>query len=171
MAAGAIAAMDLGRLDERTTANVGSIRGGRATNVVTARCDVTGECRSLERDRVESVRAAMDEAMRSSAARFGGRVEIAWHLEYEGFESAQDSREIELVSAAIRDAGREPSTYRTGGGSDANVFAAMGVPTLALACGMTGVHGTNEEISVDDLSVLARICEAAVRRMAKRDNA
>jgi len=167
MAAEAIAAMQLGRLDARTTANVGSIKGGRATNVVTARCDITGECRSLDRDRVESVRLAMDSAMRASAERAGGTVEVLWHLEYEGFESEQDSREIRLVAEAIRDVGREPNTYRTGGGSDANVLAVMGVPTLALACGMTGVHGTNEQITVDDLEALARICEAVVVRMAE----
>jgi tripeptide aminopeptidase len=55
MAASAIESMELGRLDARTTANVGSIKGGRATNVITARCDLTGECRSLDRDRVERV--------------------------------------------------------------------------------------------------------------------
>jgi tripeptide aminopeptidase len=167
MAASAISAMELGRLDERTTANIGSIRGGRATNVVTARCDVTGECRSLDRDRVEAVRAAMDRAMRSSAERHGGSVTIDWHLEYEGFEFPTTCPTIDLVSEAIRDAGREPATYHTGGGSDANVLAAMGVPTLALACGMTGVHGTAEQISVEDLCALARICEAVVARMSR----
>lgn len=171
MAADAIASMELGRLDDRTTANIGSIRGGRATNVVAARCEVTGECRSLDRDRVESVRSAMDDAMRSSAERFGGSVEVTWHLEYEGFECSEECREIELVSAAMRDASRDPSTYRTGGGSDANVLAAMGVPTLALACGMAGVHGTNEQIAVADLQALTHICEAVVARMAEAGSA
>ncbi len=105
--------------------------------------------------------------MLASAEQFGGSVEVCWHQEYEGFEFPTDSREIELVSAAIRDAGCEPTTYRTGGGSDANVLATMGVPTLALACGMSGVHGTSEQIKVADLRSLARICEAVVDRMAR----
>lgn len=167
MAADAISAMEIGRLDARTTANVGSIKGGRATNVITARCDITGECRSLDRERVEAVKAAMDAAMRASAEKYGGSVDIDWNLEYEGFEFPEDSREIALVSAAIRDAGCEPSTYRTGGGSDANVLAQMGVPTIALACGMSGVHGTDEQIAVADLLALARICEAVAGRMAE----
>jgi tripeptide aminopeptidase len=167
MAAHAIDAMQLGRLDERTTANVGSIRGGRATNVVTARCDMTGECRSLDRERVEGVRAAMDTAMKASAERFGGSVDVCWHLEYEGFEFPTECPQIDLVSAAIRDAGCEPTTYHTGGGSDANVLATLGVPTLALACGMTGVHGTSEQITVADLCSLTAICEAVVGRMAR----
>ncbi len=72
MAADAIGRMELGRLDAGTTANVGSIEGGGATNVIAARCALTGECRSLDRERVESVRSAMDFAMRSAAAEHGG---------------------------------------------------------------------------------------------------
>lgn len=167
MAADAVSSMRLGRLDDQTTANVGSIRGGRATNVVTARCDMTGECRSLDRDKVEETRSEMDAAMRASAEKYGGSVDIAWNLEYEGFEYPEDARELEVVSAAIRDAGCVPSTYRTGGGSDANVLAALGIPTIALACGMTGVHGTNEQIAIADLQALARICEAVVARASQ----
>ncbi len=166
MASHAIAAMPLGRLDRRTTANVGSIRGGRATNVVAARCDITGECRSLDRDRVERVRATMDAAMRDSADAFGGSVEVVWHLEYEGFECREDSPEIEAVSAAIADAGLVPSTFTTGGGSDANVLAARGRRVLALGCGMSGVHGTDEQLAIEDLNALARICVEVAGRMS-----
>jgi tripeptide aminopeptidase len=128
---------------------------------------MTGECRSLDPDRVQSVRDAMDAAMRTAATDAGGSVEISWNLEYSGFESSVDSQEIALVSTAARDVGREPSTFSSGGGSDANVLAALGVPTLALACGMKGVHGLSEEIAVDDLCALARICEAVAFRMAR----
>ena len=167
MAADAIASMELGRLDARTTANVGTIKGGRATNVITARCDITGECRSLDRERVERVKVSMDDVLHLSAEKFGGTVDVLWNLEYEGFEFAEDGAEVALVSQAIRDAGCVPSTYRTGGGSDANVLAGLGVPTLALACGMRGVHGTEEQIAVADLEAITRICVAVALRMAR----
>jgi len=166
MAADAISTMPFGRLDARTTANVGSIKGGRATNVVAARCEITGECRSLDRERVEAVKAEMDAAMHAAAEKFGGRVDVSWKLEYEGFEFPTDSPEIALVSAAVRDVGLVPSTYLTGGGSDANVLAALGVPALALACGMTGVHGTDEQMAVADLQTMVCVCEAVAYRMA-----
>ena len=47
-AARAIAAMRVGRLDERTTVNVGTIAGGSAMNVVPERCSVLAEVRSLD---------------------------------------------------------------------------------------------------------------------------
>lgn len=169
MAAEAICKLPIGRLDESTTANVGSVRGGTATNVIAARCEVTGECRSHDRSRVEALKSEMDAIIVEAATSAGGTVEIRWHLEYEGFGLAEDDEAVELVKAACGDAGLEASTFKTGGGSDANIIAALGVPTLALACGMSGVHGTNEQISVADLEALGRLCVAVARRMADRE--
>jgi len=166
MATDAVQRMRLGRLDEATTANVGTIRGGTATNVIPAQVDMTGECRSLDREVVETVRAEMTEAMRAAAEALGGSVDVAWKLEYEGFSYAEDDPLVTLVSAAVRDAGYEPSTYRTGGGSDANVLAGKGVPVLAMAAAMSGVHSTHEQLVVADLQALTAICVAVARRLA-----
>ncbi|MDP1793686.1 MAG: M20/M25/M40 family metallo-hydrolase [Acidimicrobiales bacterium] len=166
MAAEAVGRMELGRLDSGTTANIGTIEGGGATNVIAARCGLTGECRSLDRERVESVRSAMDFAMRSAAAEYGGSVEITWTREYEGFTASEDDPAVTLVSAACADAGLAPRLYTTGGGSDANVFAATGVDTLALACGMSDVHSTEERLAVADMNALTELVLAVARRMA-----
>ncbi len=48
-ATAAIATMDLGRLDDETTANIGVIDGGTAPNVVAGRCHVEGEARGARR--------------------------------------------------------------------------------------------------------------------------
>ena len=69
-AAHAIAAMPHGRIDEQTTANVGSIDGGSgSTNVVPERCRLLAEARSLDPERVEEVVAAMIDAVHDGAAR------------------------------------------------------------------------------------------------------
>jgi tripeptide aminopeptidase len=166
MAADAIGRMALGRIDEITTANIGTIAGGSATNVVAPTCTVTGECRSRARDRVERVREAMDAAMRAAAHDAGGTVEVSWTLEYEGFTLAPDDPAVALVAAACADVGVEPRLFATGGGSDANVLAALGVPTLVLSCGMTKVHTVDEELPVADLDRLVDLLGAVVRRAA-----
>ncbi len=67
-AAHAIAAMPHGRIDEQTTANVGSIHGGSgSTNVVPERCCVLAEARSLDPQRVEAVVALMIDAVQDGA--------------------------------------------------------------------------------------------------------
>lgn len=169
MAAEAIGKLPIGRLDERTTANVGTINGGTATNVITASVKITGECRSLDRARVEALKSEMDSAMVEAATRGGGEVVVVWTLEYEGFSLDPGSHAIEVVRDACEDAGLEPRLYTTGGGSDANIISSLGVPTVALGCGMTGVHGTGEQIDVVDLMDLCELCVAAVYRLGRRE--
>jgi tripeptide aminopeptidase len=171
VAADAISRIRIGWVDECTTANVGTITGGTATNVIAAQAVLTGECRSRDRDRVEAVRDEMDAALRAAAEEGGAHVEIEWHLEYEGFDVAEDSHLVRIVSDACRLVGLEPLTMVTGGGSDANVLAALGVPTLALSCGMQGVHGVNEQIEVVDLEALASLCVAVGEVLGSRAEA
>jgi tripeptide aminopeptidase len=163
MASSAIERMELGRLDARTTANIGSIEGGSATNVVAPTCAVTGECRSLDAARVEEVRVAMNAALEEAAAAYGGAVEVAWTLEYRGFSVAEDAEAIALVEKACADIGVEPHLFATGGGSDGNIIAALGVPTLVLASGMSKVHTTDEELEVAELERLADLLVAVAR--------
>jgi tripeptide aminopeptidase len=165
MAAHAVCGMPFGRIDESSTANVGSIEGSGPTNVVAPSARLAGECRSLDRQKVEAIRSSMHTVMEDSAATFGGTVDLSWTLEYEGFALAPDASAVGIVSAACRRIGIPPTTFSTGGGSDANVIAALGVPTVALSCGMTGVHGTQEEIAVADLETLTEICVAVARQL------
>jgi tripeptide aminopeptidase len=167
MAAAAVEGMDLGRLDAGTTANIGTIAGGRATNIVAPTCELTGECRSLDAERVEEVREAMDAAMRAAAADFGGTVDVAWKLEYRGFVAAEGSPALALVEGACRDIGIEPRRFATGGGSDGNIISAHGVPTLVLSSGMSKVHGVEEELAVVELERLADLIAAVLARAAE----
>ncbi len=166
MAAEAITAMRLGRLDERTTANVGTIGGGTATNVVPSEVTVTGECRSLDDERVETVRGEMDDAMRAAASAHGGRVETVWTREYGAFMVPADAPAIEAVRSACADLGIESRLFTTGGGSDASIFASTGTPTLVLSCGMENVHSVDERIAVDDLEALAALVRAVIGRIS-----
>lgn len=160
MAADAIGRMELGRLDEHTTANIGTIAGGNATNVVAPSCVVTGECRSLDAGRAVQVRDEMDRAMRDAAAAAGGTVTLEWDHAYSAFNASVDSAGVRAVMRACEAIGVTPRTYTTGGGSDANVFATLGIPTLVLGTGMTDVHSTGETLEVAQLERLADLLVA-----------
>ncbi|MDO8915412.1 MAG: M20/M25/M40 family metallo-hydrolase [Coriobacteriia bacterium] len=164
MACEAVAAMRIGRIDDETTCNIGRIEGGGATNVVTAACVLTGECRSLDAVKAEAIRIEMDTAMSTSAAAHDGTVRILWTKEYDGFRFADDDPLVVLVSDACREAGLTPRLFQTGGGSDGNALSAKGLPSLVLASGMTNVHGTGESVRVEDLEALTRLLLATIER-------
>ncbi|MDO9556798.1 MAG: M20/M25/M40 family metallo-hydrolase [Coriobacteriia bacterium] len=164
MASRAISSMELGRLDAETTANIGTVHGGSATNVVAPTCEVTGECRSLDHEHAGVVRDAMDAALHAAADELGGSVKITWKLEYRGFRFADDAPEIALVSDACADIGITPRLFRTGGGSDGNILSAKGAPTLVLSSGMTDVHSVDESLELRQLALLVDLLEAVIYR-------
>lgn len=162
MAAAAVAAMPLGRIDEATTANIGFIEGGSATNVVPDACTLSGECRSLYDERAEAQKAAMTEALEAAAARFGGTVDVGWTKSYGAILLDEEDELVQGIVRAARAAGLEPRFQRSGGGSDANVLAACGVRPVTLGVGMAAFHSADEHIAVADLEGTARLVEALI---------
>lgn len=108
MAASAIDRMELGRLDEATTANIGLIEGGREVNVVADHCVLAGECRSLREQRADEVRDAMTVALEQAAERFGGTVDVEWRVDYGAVLYDEDDPLVQDVARAACAAGLEP---------------------------------------------------------------
>lgn len=156
-AARAIARMELGRLDEETTANVGVINGGVATNIVPDHCVVRGECRSLDEGKLARLLAAMVDDLEMGAAEVGVDVDIDLVHEYTGYSLTGRSPIVRLSKAAVAAAGLTPALVTSGGGSDANVFNVRGIPTVNLDCGMTSVHTADESLALVDLVHLSRV--------------
>jgi tripeptide aminopeptidase len=163
-AARAIASMRLGRLDDETTANVGTIEGGSALNIVPDLCVVRAECRSHDEAKLAQVAAGIVDALERGAAEVGVDVDIDMVHGYRAFALAPRSPIVRLAKAAMTELGVESRLLASGGGSDANVFNARGLPTVNFDCGMTNVHTPDEHISLDDLERLVRLVEVLVRK-------
>ena len=165
MAAEAISNMQLGRIDEETTANIGIIQGGRATNIITDKVVIEGECRSLDRDKLQTQQAHMVACCEEAAKKFGGQAEVIVKENYPGILLDPESVPVKLEEAAARKIGMEPELIKIGGGSDANIFNGYGIPSTVLGVGMQNVHSTEEYITVSAMmtaveAVLAIIEEA-----------
>src|SRR5918998_1599016 len=75
IAAEAIAEMKLGRIDDETTANVGVIRGGEATNIITNLVTLRGEARSLDDAKLDAQTQHMVKCLEDAAAKYEVTVE------------------------------------------------------------------------------------------------
>jgi len=120
-AARAVAAMTLGRIDEATTANVGLISGGVATNIVPEHCRVEAEARSREPARLSAQIADMLAAVNEAATLVGVDVVTSVVEEYAAFDIEPEALPVRLAWRALEAVGLEPSLGATGGGSDVNV--------------------------------------------------
>jgi tripeptide aminopeptidase len=171
-AAEAIAGMRLGRLDDETTANLGVIQGGLASNIVPDTVVVRGETRSLSVAKLEAQAAHMRERFEAAVAgrsvvvgdsvhRAQAKVEV--HRQYDALDVREDASIVRLVRAAAAERGRHCRTRATGGASDANVFAARGIEIANLGCGMREIHTVNEWVDLKDVVVTAELVLETIR--------
>ena len=150
-AARAIAALELGRLDDGTTANVGSIAGGGpGTNVVAEHASFEAEARSLDEERVEGVVAAMVDAVHDAANEpaCACDVDVDVRRVFTGYRHTGTQASVVAAEAALRACGHTPSRIVTGGGSDANALEAQGLPVTNLANGTERNHEPTERVTV-----------------------
>jgi len=166
VAAEALVDMPLGRIDEETTANFGTIKGGTATNIVPDLVELRGEARSRQLAKLEVQTAAMVEALRAAAQRYGATVDVDVVRQYEGYTLAETDPIISVLVAACRAVGVEPDLVPTGGGSDANIFGAAGIQVANLSPGMSKVHTTEECIAVSDMVRCAEIALSCIQSLA-----
>jgi tripeptide aminopeptidase len=150
-AARAIAAMQIGRLDEATTSNVGEIQGGTAANVVAERCRVVLEARSLDDARAGEVVSSMVDAATEAASDLECDVETSVERLFRGYKLARNAPVAEAAAEALRQAGIEPVYINTGGGSDANALIAADLPVLNVANGTERNHQPDESVTVGAL--------------------
>jgi tripeptide aminopeptidase len=150
-AAKAIDRMSLLRIDKETTANIGTIKGGRATNIVCPEIVITAETRSHNNNKLDTQTNHMIDCFREAAQKLGAETIIDVKNEYAAYEIDEGDGFTNFIIRAGKRLNIDMKTKASGGGSDANNLNANGIKALNLAVGMTNVHTLEEKIAVNDL--------------------
>ncbi len=166
-AGAAIAQMKLGRLDEETTANIGVVEGGTASNVVPGHCRLLGEARSVDGERAAATVGEMVDACTWAGGEHGCDVDIEVTEMFRGYRADPSSTAVAVAERALRRVGREPSRVATGGGSDANALIAAGYECVLLANGTEANHTPEESVSAAAITEMLAVCEAAITEAAE----
>lgn len=169
IAAKAIAKLPLGRIDEETTANIGSFEGTGPTNIVCDWVEILAEARSLQADKMEKQVNLMKETFKATAEKMGGRAEVDVEVMYPSFKFEDGDHVVEVAKKAAEKIGRPCELLKSGGGSDANVIAGLGIPTVNLAVGYEEIHTTNEKMPIEELNKLAEMVLAIIEVVNKSE--
>ncbi len=148
---------------QRGASNVGVIRGGDATNVVTDHVQIRAEARSHQPRFRQRIIAQIERAFRNAAAEVRnadgktGSVQIEGRLDYESYRLAKSEPCVQAAAAAVRAIGREPELAVTNGGLDANWLVQHGIPTVSLGCGQLAPHTVHDAVLVPDFEDACRV--------------
>ncbi len=158
LASKAISQMKLLRVDEATTANIGSIHGFGSTNVV---CDLVTahlEIRSLIRDgafeHLRHIRQCCDEACTQG----GGTFSLEYEISYNGYQIGA-SEAVLLFQQTCTACNIPYSEISSGGGSDVNVLRAHNIDAILLGVGYEKAHSTEERISIQEIEKLVSVAD------------
>ncbi|HKE79830.1 MAG TPA: M20/M25/M40 family metallo-hydrolase [Solirubrobacteraceae bacterium] len=149
-AAKAIVAMPQGRIDDETTANVGTIAGGvGGTNVVPEHCWFDAEARSLSDATVEALVAEMVDHCHDAANDPACECDLDLAVErlFSGYRHRTSAPGVVAAEGALRACGYTPRRVLSGGASDANAFEAKGFHCTNIANGTEHNHETRERVS------------------------
>ncbi len=166
-AAAAIASMRLGRIDDATTANVGTIEGGTAANVVAERCSVELEARSLDDEVAGRLIGEMVDHCSAAASDAECDVETVVEQLFRAYRLPRTAAPVQAAAGALEGLGIEPTYVTTGGGSDANALIAAGLPVLNVANGTERNHQPDESVTVEALETMLDVTLAIVDRAAE----
>ena len=160
VAAKGIANMNLLRIDEETTCNIGTIKAEYATNIVPDRVSLIAEVRSRNFDKLNAQAAHIRDCLQAACDEAGAKLEIELRTNYVSYLVPEGSDTVKMVLDAAERIGVKGFTALGGGGSDANIFNRNGIEAVVLGTGMTKVHTTEETLKVSNLNNIAELAYA-----------
>lgn len=166
IAAKAITSMKLGRIDFETTANIGTIEGGTATNIVMEHVRMVAEVRSINSESCEAQIKHMKDLFEKTTAEMGGTISIKVDIKYGGYHFDAETNVVKIATKAMATLGITAKHETSGGGSDANIFNEQGKETTNLSIGYEKIHTVHEYIPIHELEKAAAVAYEIVKHVA-----
>lgn len=166
VASDAIYNMNLGRIDEETTCNVGTFKGGLATNIVPELVEIMAEVRSRNEAKLHAQIKHMADGFEAAADKWGAKAEVEVNHSYPALNVAADDPAVLWAMQAVESIGVKPRLEATGGGSDGNILAGKGLTSVVLSVGMEKVHSKDEYIKIEQLAKGAELVLAIIQQVA-----
>lgn len=153
----AISNMHLLRIDEETTANIGTFKAEFAPNIVPDKAVIGGEIRSRSNEKLEAEVAHMEKCLKDACEKYGAQLSFTKKKSNEAYKNPVDCTAIQMYQAAAAKHGVELQIEGAGGASDANVYNAKGIQCIVVATGDADNHTQQETCNIDTVNKCAEI--------------
>ncbi len=151
VAADAISLMPMGRIDEETSMNVGTITGGLGTNIVPDKCVVKGEVRSFSHEKAKRQAELIKKQFERSCSAAHATLDFDVYAPAKAYETPLDHPVVTRFERACNKLKLPVSLIKTFGGSDNNVIAQHGIAGIVVANAMKNIHACDEFTTVEEL--------------------
>lgn len=167
IAAMAISNMKLLRIDEDTTANIGTINGGKVTNIVCPEVTIKAEARSTVEEKLDAQTKHMVDTFAKYTEEMGGQADIKVTRSYGAFSVSENNEIIRDLENVCDNAKLDLKLVASGGGSDTNIFNGKDITAVNLSSGERKPHTLEEHIYIKDLVDISKIVMEIIKNARK----
>lgn len=151
----AIAKMRIGRLNDYTTSNIGSIISEFPTNVVPKDCKIRMEVRCLNEDEAKENVDNYVDIFEKTAKEFEVKCNIDIEYDYPPLKQIDGNVLLNRVLDAYNKVGVVAKPIKIGGGCDGNIYLKNGFNSVILGVGMYKIHTIEEYLVISDMEKTA----------------
>lgn len=158
-----ISQLEVGKIDDETTANIGLIEGGTARNAVAERVHFKAEIRSRNILKLKKHSLDFEKTFNEILLKYPDvKIELDIKTEFDPYTFEETDFVIQKAIKALNYVGLKPQLAPSGGGSDVSVFLTHGIDALCIGSGYYNPHTTREYVLISDMLNAARFCERLV---------
>lgn len=167
IAAETISSLDLGKIDEETTVNIGLIQGGTAVNTVPERVSIKAEVRSRSEEKFNYQITRIKETFEQITQKYGGTVDIKSEQTASAYNVPSNDELITILKNSFIKNGVKPELMEINAACDANNFFRNGIKCLTAGGFGKKYHTTEEYLEIDKFAVGANSILDAVLELTK----
>lgn len=166
IASDAVSRLNLGKINDITTANISSFIADYPTNIVPGKVVVKGEVRSTNDFSLHAqvdhmieifLNAIIGCSVISNGKKLSASLDYDVVHNYKAYSCADDQEICKVAFEASKKVGLTPKLVAGMGGSDANHFNNHGINVLRLCTGTRDAHSKKESIPIDDMVKSTRL--------------
>ena len=151
----AITKMRIGRLNDYTTSNIGSIISEFPTNVVPKDCKIRMEVRCLNEDEAKENVDNYVDIFEKTAKEFEVKCNIDIEYDYPPLKQIDGNVLLDRILDAYNKVGVVAKPIKIGGGCDGNIYLKNGFNSVILGVGMYKIHTIEEYLVISDMEKTA----------------
>jgi tripeptide aminopeptidase len=149
IAAEAISSLDLGRIDEETTVNIGTIQGGTARNIVPEKVTLKAEVRSRNEEEFNFQVSKITDAFEKTSKKYGGTIKIISEQTAYAYSVSEDDELVQVLKNCFNKNGVKPEVMKINATSDNSNFSGNKIKCVTTGgCGKD-YHTTREYLEID----------------------
>lgn len=164
IAAKAISRLPLGRIDEETTMNIGTLKSGSAVNVIPEITELEGEVRSFNLQKAEYYMNNLIKIFNEESEKVNAKININHYWDFMPYTIPETEEVYKETVSAITKVGLSPTPKISLGGSDANSLNGRGIQSVNLGIGAQNPHSNDEFIYIEDLIKSAEIALELIKK-------